>query len=98
MVLTEIIETEHGAALGIRIAIGDSRTPLLIIRAEKGYLASDYLNKEKIEREGDAACIVRNARDFKDMMEKRVSWVSSAARKLGIKSRMRGHEALDLMV
>ena len=98
MVLTEIMETEHGAAIGMKIAIGDAKTPLMIIRAERGYLASEYLNRDYAEKEGDAACIICGVRSFQDMLGKRVSWVSPKARELGVRSTMKGIEALDLMV
>ena len=95
---SEIIETENGAAMGLKIPIGDSRTPLLIIRAEKGYLACGYFTPETIKKEQDAACITRGVKNFREMLEKRVTWVSPKARELGVKATMTGAQALDKMI
>ncbi|MCD6522355.1 MAG: DUF1805 domain-containing protein [Candidatus Diapherotrites archaeon] len=95
MIETEIVETGRGAALGIKIKLG---LPLLIIKAERGYLACGYLNPETIEKIGDCAAIISGVEDFYDMLEKPVKWASTTAKKLGIKEGMKGEDALNILI
>ncbi len=98
MIETEIIELKGGAALGYRHLLGNKPPWLVIIQGEKGYLATEYLNKEFVDRIGDACAIVEGAKDFDDMLNGIVSWVSQEAEKLGVKVGMQGRDALRLML
>ena len=96
VVETDIIETKKGAALGIKINL--QRVPLFIIRAEKGYLCCGYFNAHTIEKTKDCAVIIKGVKSFNDMLNKRVSYISTSAKKLGIRSGMRGEAALERMM
>lgn len=92
----EKIDLKRGSAIGLRIFLG--KAPLLLIKAEKGYLMCGYLNTEVAEKLGDAACVVRGVSSFEDMLNGTVEEVTSAAEALGIKEGMKGREALERML
>ena len=96
MVETDIIETKNGAAMGIAISM--PKTKLLIIRAEKGYMACGYFDIKTIEALEDAAVIVKNVNSFSKMLKGKIEYVSKKAKKLGIKKQMTPMQALELMV
>ena len=97
MVETDLIETKKGAALGIIVKLPHDE--LKIIRAEKGYLVCGYFNPKTIEKFKDAAVIITpSGRTFKEMLKKKVTYVSKQAKKLKIKKGMTGLRALDKMI
>lgn len=93
---TDIIETKKGAALGIRINL--QKVPLLIMRAEKGYIGCGYFNPQAMNKSKDCAAIVKGAGNFKDMLKKRLFFVSNGAKKLGLKKGMLAERALEKMM
>lgn len=96
IVETELIETKCGAAFGVKVKLGD--IPLLIIRAEKGYLVCGYFDTKAIDRAKDCCAMVPGVKSFDDMMKKRVAFVSKKAQKLGVKKGMPGYRALDKLI
>ena len=92
----EKISLERGSAIGLRIFLG--KAPLMLIKADKGYLMCGYLNTEAAEKLGDAAAVVRGVRTFEEMLSGTVAEVTSAAEALGIKRGMKGREALERML
>jgi uncharacterized protein YunC (DUF1805 family) len=92
----EKISLERGSAIGLRIFLGEA--PLILIKAEKGYLMCGYLNIAVAEKLGDAAAVVRGVNTFADMLEKPVEELTSAAEALGVKRGMKGREALERML
>ncbi len=96
MIDTDIIETEKGAALGIKINL--PKAPLLLIIAEKGFICCGYFNKDTIEKLNQAAVIVKGVRTFKQMLSKQPDYVSKKARKLGAKKKMKTKQILNLLV
>lgn len=93
---TEIVETRKGAALGIKISLGKS--PLLIVKAEKGYLCCGYFNKKTIEKLDDCAAVISEVKSFPEMLKKRVEYATRKARELGVKKGMLGEKALDKLI
>ncbi len=92
----EKIDLGRGSAIGVRILLG--KAPLILIKAERGYLMCGYLNLEVAEKLGDAAAVVRGVNTFKEMLSARVEEVTSAAEALGVMRGMRGKEALERML
>lgn len=78
-------------------SIPTTNTNVLIIGAEKGFLACGYINVEIANKVNDVCAIVTGVKTPNDMLEAKVIAVSNAAAKLGIKAEMKGKEALILM-
>ena len=92
----EKIRLERGSAIGLRIFLG--KAPLILIKADKGYLMCGYLNIASAEKLGDAAAVVKGVSTFNDMLNGTVVELTSAAEALGIKMGMKGREALERML
>lgn len=69
--------------------------PLLLLKEARGLLACGYLSLEALERQGDAAAIVRGVETFEDMLRAEVREATRAAAALGVRPGMRGAEALE---
>jgi uncharacterized protein YunC (DUF1805 family) len=93
--LIEQIKLENGCAIGLRFEM--QKYPLLVIRAEKGFLMCGYLNVNAAETLGDTAAKVRGVQSFEDMLNASVVEVTELARELGIEPGMTGKEALEKM-
>ena len=96
MIETEMIETKRGAALGVKIDLPGA--PLLLIKAELGYVACGYFDPQTIEKVGDPAVVVRGVKSFDDMLKSRVAFVSRKAKELGVRETMTGLQALDRFI
>jgi len=93
--LVEQIQLENGCALGLHFEM--QKYPLLVIRAEKGFLMCGYLNTDAAETLGDTAARVKGVRNFEDMLKAQVVEATQLARNLGIEPGMTGKEALERM-
>lgn len=71
--------------------------PLLIIKAENGYVASTYIDYGAAEKLGDIACFVSNVKSFEDFEKAKVKQVTSWAEDLGIRPGMSIKKALEIM-
>ena len=91
--LIEQIQLENGCALGLRFEM--QKYPLLVIRAEKGFLMCGYLNVSAAESLGDAAAKVKGVQSFEDMLKAQIVEVTQQARELGVELGMTGKEALE---
>lgn len=98
MIQTEIIETNKGAAFGIRIDLDYRPPPLLIIQAEHGYLACSYISKETVAKTDDCMAMVAGVSTFEDMLRERVVWASNKAIEMGVHVGMRGEDALNKFI
>lgn len=58
--------------------------PLLIIKADKGFLACGYINPATCDKTGEACAIVTGVSDFAEMKAAKVFAVSAAAAALGV--------------
>ena len=93
--LIEQIQLENGCALGLRFEM--QKYPLLVLRAQKGFLMCGYLNTGAAETLGDVAAKVKGVQNFEDMLKVSVVEVTELARKLGIEPGITGREALEKM-
>ncbi len=94
--LIEEIRLENGNALGLKMDM--EHAPLLVIRAEKGFVMCGYLNIDVANKLGDAAVRVTGVKSFEDVLNARAADVSEAAKKLGITIGMPAREALEKML
>jgi len=96
MVDTELIEVNTGAALGIKINLPNA--PLLLIRAEKGYLTCGYFDRNTVEKMGDNAAIFSGVKSFKEILGSKPVFLSKGMRKQGARLTMTGRDILELLV
>ncbi len=93
--LIERINLENGSAIGLKMDM--EHAPLLVIRAEKGFVMCGYLNIETANRLGDVAVRVTGVKSFDDVLNAKAVEVSETAKKLGITVGMTAKEALMKM-
>jgi uncharacterized protein YunC (DUF1805 family)/acylphosphatase len=90
------IKVEDEEADGYSINIGNS--PLLIIKAKKGYVMCGYLNIAAANKLGDIAGRVTGVKDFDDVLNAVVIDVSENAKKMGLKTGMKGMDFLKMLI
>jgi Uncharacterized conserved protein len=93
--LVEKIELDNGSALGLGFQMQNA--PLLVIRADKGFVMCGYLDMESAGALGDVAVKVKGVSTFDDVLQALVIGATQKAINLGIKVGMTGKEALELM-
>ncbi|WMW21865.1 DUF1805 domain-containing protein [Methanolobus mangrovi] len=93
--LVEKIELDNGSALGLSFQMQNA--PLLVIRADKGFVMCGYLDMESAGALGDVAVKVKGVSTFDDVLQALVIGATQKAIDLGIKVGMTGREALELM-
>ena len=71
---------------------------LIVIKAEKGYLACGYLDLKTAELLQEAAVIVKGVDSWGEMLEKEITAFTKVAAELGIKEGMQGKEALEKLI
>ena len=96
MVETEIVETKQGAGLGIKIDLHG--VPALVIKAEKGFLCCGIFDKKALEKFDCCAVVVTGVKSFREMLKKKVAYVTKKAKKIGIRDSMTGEQALNRML
>ena len=89
------VRLKNGTVLGIRIDLNIA--PILVMKADKGFVMCGYLNIDAAEKMGDVAARVSGVRTFEDVLEARINQATTKANGLGIKEGMTGREALELL-
>lgn len=79
------------------IKIDMPNAPLILLKADRGYVMCGYLNPKTAEKLGDAACMVRGIKTIEDALNAGIVYVSSRAKELGIKEGMVAREVLKMM-
>lgn len=80
---------------GFKLDLGT--IPLLIIKTQKGYIASTYIDYGAAEKLGDIACFVSNVKNFNDFQKAKIKHVTTWAEDLGIRPGMSIKKALEIM-
>ncbi|MGC8496584.1 MAG: YunC family protein [Thermoplasmata archaeon] len=91
--IIEQIKLKNKTALGIKLEL--DHAPLLIIKAEKGYLMCGYLNLGVSSKLGDVAARVTGVKNFEDMLNAKISEFSEPAQKMGFKDGITGLDFLN---
>lgn len=89
------VKIKDFAALGIKVDL--FKAPLLLIRADKGFLMCGYLNLEGAQKLGDIAALVRGVNSFEEMLDAKVVGLTKGAEALGIRVGDGGRKALEKM-
>lgn len=87
------IEMGRKKAVGFEIDLPGA--PMLIVRGKKGFVMCGYLDVATADKIGTAAAVVRGVSTLDELLEKTVTDVSEAAKKLGVKPGMTGRQAIQ---
>ncbi len=85
-------------ALGLRVELPESSAPLVIIIGRLGFVSCGFLNMEVAEKLNVAAALVSGVKSFDDMLNAEVKAVTSKAEIIGVKTGMKGKDALRLFI
>jgi len=91
--LTQKVPLRNGEATGMVFELQNA--PLVLIKAEKGYLMCGYLDMGAANALGDAAAKVRGVSSIGDALKASIVEVSEEAEKLGVSAGISGKEALE---
>lgn len=94
--LVEQIELGNGSAIGLKFDM--EHAPLLVIKANKGFVMCGYLNMDVANKMSDVAVRVTGVNTFDDVLNAKAVDVSKAAQDIGITVGMSAKEALEMMV
>ena len=93
--IIEQIALNNGTALGLKFEMQNA--PLLVIKADKGFVMCGYLDIDMAETLGDVAVRVRGVNTFDDVLDAQVVGATAAAIDLGIDMKMNARDALERM-
>lgn len=93
--IIEQITLENGTALGLKFEMQNA--PLLVIKADKGFVMCGYLDLDMADTLGDVAVRVRGVNTFEDVLDAQIVGATQAAIDLGIDIKMNAREALEQM-
>jgi len=93
---SQAIPLVHGEAMGYVLDLGNA--PLLIIKANNGYVMCGYLNMTAANKVGDIAGRVTGVKTFEDVLSAKIVEVSDKARQQGLKEGMSAKDFLDQLL
>ncbi len=93
--IIEQIALETGIALGLKFEMQNA--PLLVVKADKGFVMCGYLDIDMANTLGDVAVRVRGVNTFEDVLDAQVVGITQAAADLGIDIKMNARDALERM-
>ena len=93
--IIEQIALENGTALGLKFEMQNA--PLLVIKADKGFVMCGYLDIDMANTLGDVAVRVRGVNTFEEVLDAQIVGATQAAIDLGIDIKMNAREALEQM-
>jgi uncharacterized protein YunC (DUF1805 family) len=85
-------------ALGLWVELPESPAPLVMIIGRLGFVCCGFLNIEVAEKLNVVAAVVSGVKNFDDVLNAEVKAVTSKAQTLGVKTGMKGKDALNLFL
>ena len=93
--IIEQIALENGIALGLKFEMQNA--PLLVIKADKGFVMCGYLDIDMANTLNDVAVRIRGVNTFEEVLDAQIVGTTQAAADLGINVKMNARDALKLM-
>ena len=93
----EQLKIADKSATGLRVELPDS-PPLVAIIGSKGFVMCGFLNIEAAEKLNVTASMVSGVKTFEDVLKAEIKAATSKAKMKGITVRMKGEEAIRLLV
>lgn len=91
----ENIVLENGTAKGLKFEL--QKAPLILVKADKGFVMCGYLNIEAANKMGDIACKVTGVSNYKELLNAEIIELTENSKKRGIMVGMKAEEALERM-
>lgn len=95
-IISKFIELDKGQATGFLIELGAA--PLVLIKANNGFVMCGYLNMSVANKLGDIAGRVTGVKSFDDVLNADVVEVSENAKKIGLKEGMKARDFLNAIM
>ena len=95
MIEVEMVDVDGRKLLGLKVDL--PKAPLLLLLHERLVVGCGYISLEAMEKMGNAACIVRGVRSFREMLSAEVAELTSKAEEIGIRRGIRVEEALRML-
>jgi uncharacterized protein YunC (DUF1805 family) len=89
---------DNKTALGLWVELPESPAPLVMIIGRLGFVCCGFLNIEAAEKLNVAAAMVSGVKNFDDVLNAEVKAVTSKAQALGVKTGIKGKDALKLFL
>jgi len=97
MIEVSPLRIDDKTATGLRVELPDS-PPLLMIIGKTGFVGCGFINIDAAEKLNVAAAIVSGVKTFEDVFNAEVKAVTSKAKARGVRVRMKGEEAVKLLL
>lgn len=89
------LKIEDKTALGLRVELPESPAPLIMIIGRRGLVCCGFINMDAAEKLNVAAAMVSGVKSFDDVLNAEVRAATSKAQTLGVKTGMKGKDALE---
>lgn len=95
MISVDLIERGGKTLIGLKVDLPNA--PLLMLVYRDVVIGCGYINREAMEKFGNAACIVTGVKTFEDVLNAEIKDLTSKAVEKGAKIGMRVIEFIDLL-
>ena len=92
------IQIDSQTAIGLKVDLPESPAPLVMIVGTKGFVCCGFLNIDAAERLNVAAAMVSGVKSFEDILEAEVKAATTKAQAAGVKTGMKGKDALRVFI
>ena len=89
------LKIDAKTALGLRVTLPESTTPLVMIIGRLGFVCCGFLNIEAAEKLNVAAAVVSGVKSFDDVLNAEIKAVTSKAQAKGVKVGVKGKDAVQ---
>ena len=96
MLISQKIKVGKKSIQGVLLKLATKN--LIILRGSKGYVMCGYLNISAANKLGDIAGRVTGVRDFDDVLNADIIEISENAKKMGLKTGMKGKDFLKKLM
>ncbi|WP_292485939.1 YunC family protein [Methanohalobium sp.] len=93
--IVEQVNLHNGTGLGLNFNMHNA--PIIVIKADKGFVMCGYLDINAANKLDDAAAKVKGVNSFEDVLNAEIIEASQPAKEMGIDTGMTGKEALEKM-
>jgi uncharacterized protein YunC (DUF1805 family) len=92
------IKIQNETAVGLKVELPDSPAPLVMIVGSRGFVCCGFINMDAAERLGVAVAMVSGVKSFDDVLKAEVKTATTKAQTAGVKTGMKGKDALKLLL